>query len=284
MTTSSFPKKLNFLDQTSTNGANDTIAALTATSMSHHDEKNSFDQHHNDYQSTTSFNNNNNDTTVGHDEHGKDAKHFTLNDEDDDDEVLKDLEGEDDDDNDDDDEEKENTTNVDYFKIIDRKLELEKLKKKSKHQQQMASAAAALNSIYNKPITTTTNASGPYSCVNKYDNFRTKSIVKASAWEISPTKPPSLTTKTTTTASNSLHFNKFNYDHCRNEMGVVNDDGEEETTSSRSRVAVNREYVDQSLNENDNECESQEKLFTYHRYKLETLIYLKPIDFARLLS
>ena len=78
---------------------------------------------------------------------------------------------------------------------------------------------------------------GPYSCVNKYDNIRAKSMMaKAAAWEISPTKPSIDVVKST---ASSLQFNKNNYDR----------------------------YKSNDENENENNFELQEKLFTYHRYK-----------------
>ena len=280
--TSSFPKKLNFLDQTNTN---DSTNALTFTTNNDDNNKNSFINQQNSQLSLTTSNNNSNNindkipvaahdstlsprhvekeknTKKNSDENKRDAgKKFNLknndhnDDEEEEEEVLKDLECEDDDDDeqeveklgenhaevDNDYEDDKNNFMIhdtDYFKIIDRKLELEKLKKKNKHQY---------NNYTNSNEINRNNDMGPYSCVNKYDNFRAKSVIKAAAWEISPTKPFIESVKPT---SSSLHFNKCNFDRFKFGGSEAKDEG------------------------NENDFEFQEKLFTYHRYKLVWILF-----------
>ena len=126
---------------------------------------------------------------------------------DDEEEVLQDLEGEDEEDNDNDDVDAENEfamRETDYFKIIDQKLEIEKLKRKQKQSSMLTNG--------------------------KFDNFRAKSGQAAAAWEISPTKY---------TPQKTLHFNKYN------EIGTSRKDSDND----------------------ENDAEHQERLFTYHRYK-----------------
>ena len=167
------------------------------------------------------INNTNNDTTsprLVEKKTNANQKEKENHDDDDDyeeeEEVFKDLECEEEEDEDDN--HNFQMQETDYFKIIDQKLELEKLKKKNKQ---------------------TNGNVGPYSCVNKYDNIRAKSMMtKAAAWEISPTKPSIDVVKTT---ASSLQFNKGNFDR----------------------------YKSNDESENENNFELQEKLFTYHRYK-----------------
>ena len=203
MTSTSFPKKLNFLDQTN------------ETTMHDIGEKVSFEQNSLDPKESATgaaeTTNNSNVASVKAESEKKKLDNYHYHNHhhrahvDDEEEVLQDLEGEDEEDNDDVDAENEFAMReTDYFKIIDQKLEIEKLKRKQKQSSMLTNG--------------------------KFDNFRAKSGQAAAAWEISPTKY---------TPQKTLHFNKYN-----------------ETGTSRK---------DSDNDEND--AEHQERLFTYHRYK-----------------
>ena len=127
---------------------------------------------------------------------------------------------------------------TDYFKIIDRKLEKEKLKKKNKHA----------TSANNGHVDTTTDNVNHVSATNsRMDNFKAKHT--ALTWEISPTIRHSSNENT------GLSKFKYNTDRHVNEYA--------------QRIDRNTHDADDDDDDDKDEdvVQSKEKLFTYHRYK-----------------